>query len=167
MAWFQRNDPSQVGLGDRWRSSELADIHYHLEVGGLLAGYFHSMAGGDMEVSMIKHDITYESGESTTLLIPGPTSFSPIVMSKGFGDYDIIWGWFSAASLGNIIHARRNGSITLNKKVPTGYEAVVRWDFNNAWLQKVTGFSYNQYTGSGTAKLKLYIVPESIEMVDP
>ncbi len=164
--WAQ---PNNLSFGERWRKDEMVDVHYQLEVEGLVAGYFLSMEGGDMDIAMIKHDVVYETGDSSTLLIPGPTTFHPINLQKGFGDYAVLYNWFAAASSGDINYARRNGSITMNKKVSSGgtsaYEAVIRWDFANAWLQKLSGFRYNQFQAALTAQLRLWIVPESIEMV--
>jgi phage tail-like protein len=168
MAIFQtRLDQDVRNLGLRWRKDELVNIHYNLEVEGLLAGYFLWMTGGDMEIGLINHDVTYETGDSTTLRIPGPTTFKPITLGKGFGDYHILYNWFAAASSGNINNARRNGSITLHSAAPGQYGPVARWDFSGGWCQYLSPFSYNQFQGSLTVQVKITLQVESLEMVAP
>ena len=148
------------------RTIEPVDAHYHLEVTGLLLGVFDTLSGGSMEVTVIEHNVTYESGESTTLLIPGPTSFAPISLSRGYGNSMELHNWFVMASSGNIVQARRSGSIMLRGWVDGEYRDLVRWDLSNAWPTKIAGFGMNQYRGTRSAKLSLTIVAETINRVD-
>ncbi len=165
------------GTGDKWKgNNELVNINYALEINGLLSGYFASLTGGEMEIAVIKHDVVYETGDSTTLLIPGPISFSPFVLSRGFGFNEELYNWLQATVDGNTIHARRNGSITLNEKraktddtgnvIGTEYVPRVRWNFYNAWLSKIDGFNKNVYTGTQVAQLKITVVAEAIERAE-
>lgn len=158
--------PQELTPGERYKKDALADVNFQLEVEGLVAGWFTGMSGGDMEIAQIKHDVTYETGDSTTFLIPGPTTFSPITLAKGFGDYNLLYNWFAAASGGDINWARRNGTITLAKKENGVYTPKVQWNFTNAWPQKLSSYSYNAYVAAKTAQFKITIVPESIEWVE-
>lgn len=147
------------------RSSAIRDCDFLLEVEGLLVGVFYSCSGGDIAVTKITHDITYESGASTTLLIPGTTSFGEISLSQGWGNYMAIYNWLMQASEGHIIAARRNASIIMLKKK----EPKVRWDLYNAWPVKLSGFSVTMKAGTKTSitKLNVTIAAETIEYVEP
>ena len=146
-------------------SSAIRDCDFLLEVEGLLVGVFYSCSGGDIAVTKITHDITYESGSSTTLFFPGTTSFGEISLSQGWGNYMEIYNWLMQASNGHIIAARRNASIImLKKKVPK-----VRWDLENAWPVKLSGFSVTMKAGTrtGITKLSVTIAAETITYVEP
>ena len=148
-------------------ASDLLDVRYHLDVGGLLLGTFDSLTGGEMEIALVKHDIVYNTGDSTTLFIPGTTSFAPFSLTRGLGNSAELYNWFAAASAGDIIQARRNGSITLNNYVDGEYTPVVRWNFYDAWLTKISGFSSNVYVAAKYASLNITIQAETIERADP
>lgn len=152
-------------------ASDWISVHYHLDVEGLLVGVFDSISGGDMEINVIKHDVTYNTGDSTTLLIPGTITFQPITLSRGLGNSSELYNWLAAVTGGDIIQARRNGSITLNHHVSTGpnkweYEPVVRWNFYNAWPTKISGFEMDIYQAASYASFKITIQAETIERVD-
>ncbi len=168
---------SYSGIGTYMEDEEsLLSINYALEIDGLLAGYFMRLLGGEMEVAVIKHDVTFETGDSTTLLIPGPISFSPIELTRGFGFSEQFYRWLDASVKGDTIQARRNGSITLNQRqtktndsgaTVVDYVPIVRWNLYDAWLSSISGFEYNQYADAVFATLVITIVAETIERVEP
>ena len=177
MAVMQRNRSgwnSPSGTGGSSGNVATLDINYTLEIDGLLAGHFLSLKGGDMEISVISHDVTFETGDSTTLMIPGPISFSPITLSRGFGFNEQLYRWLDASVKGDTIQARRNGTITLNQRGSQGsggspgtYAPVVTWNLFDAWLMKISGFGMNQYVGASYATMTIVIVAETIERVEP
>jgi phage tail-like protein len=174
--WLRPEFKTDVGT-DPGGSMYLSDANFHLKIEDKLTGYFYAMSGGDIEVTKITHDIVFETGASTTLLIPGTTSFSPITLSRGFANYYELYDWFMQASNGHIISARRNGTIEMwrtateedvnqGRASKKGEEiaAVVRWHFYNAWPQKLVSFGKKQTEGSikSIARVSLTIVPETI-----
>ena len=170
--WWNVTTPT----GDTVYDDTLLDINYVLEVDGLLAGKFTRLTGGEMSIGVIQHNVTYETGDSTTLLIPGPISFAPIVLWRGFGFSEQLYRWLDASVKGDTIQARRNASITLNQMRTTtnddgssasAYEAVVRWNLTKCWLAKISGFEMNQYVDAALASLQITLVAESIERVEP
>jgi phage tail-like protein len=138
------------------------DYEFELEVEGKLTGVFQSLVGGDIEVARIQHDIVYESGLSTTLFIPGATSFQPFTMYRGFGNYVELYTWLMEASNGRIIQARRSGSVKMRRR---GH-LMFQWDFDNAWPTKLSNFAVNPYQGATKARVAVTIAAESIELVD-
>jgi phage tail-like protein len=165
MPWLRRDvDIDTYTWLEVERSSAIRDCDFVLEVEGMMVGVFYSCSGGDIAVAKIGHDITYESGSSTTLLFPGTTSFGEITLSQGWGNYMELYNWLMLASEGHIIAARRNASIIMLKKK----EPKVRWDLENAWPVKLSGFSVTTVAGTTTAITKLYvtIASETISYVE-
>lgn len=143
----------------------MKDCDFMLEVEGLLLGAFGSLSGGDMEITKITHDITYESGASTTLFIPGTTSFGELSLSQGFGNYMALYNWFMLASNGHIIAARRNATIQMFSQK----EVVLQWHLDNAWPTKLSSFTKFVVSGSTTTKARLAVTlaAETITYEEP
>lgn len=143
------------------------DCYYTLDVNQTRLATFNSLTGGDIEINVIKHNVVYSSGESSTLLIPGMTQFSPIVLQKGFGNTKELYNWFVDACSGNYSAARKNVTITLNALKGGDYVPLVAWNLINAWPSKISGFESNQYTMANVAKFSITLMAETIERTDP
>ena len=172
----QAGSGTLTGMGKKWKGDALTNVNYALEINGLVSGYFGSLTGGAMEIAVIGHDVVFETGDSTTLFIPGPISFAPISLSRGFAFNEELYNWLNASVQGDTINARRNGSITLNEKTPVrdgngnvvriDYMPVVRWNLYNAWLSKIDGFKKNAFVDTKVAALSITIVAETIERAE-
>ncbi len=140
----------------------LLQCDYYLYVDGKLTGGFDSVSGGEMSITTIKHPVTYESGLGTDLIIPGVTSYSAIELSGGYANYEELYTWFQQASAGDTILSRRNGTIEMRKNG----NAVLRWNFFDAWPSAISGFSFEQVQGSSIqlASVTLTLQAESIEL---
>ena len=161
MPFLAPNRTLEVGT-DPGGSLELTDYSFNLTVDDMLTGVFYGISGGDIEIAMVTHDIVFESGASTTLVIPGTTSFAPITLSRGFANYHELWIWFMLASNGHTVDARRSGSIEMVKNGVTN----LRWDFYNAWPSKLSGFGFSQAKRATVARVSVTLVVESIEYVE-
>ena len=128
---------------------------------GKVTGYFYNLQGGDIEVAVIKHDVVFGTGASSTLFIPGATSYSPLTLSRGFANYITLYNWLMEASSGDIIQARRSGTIEGRKYGV----AVARWNLFNAWPTKLVSYGFQTVSGtqSTVARVTLTLVAESIE----
>jgi phage tail-like protein len=143
------------------------DCYYTLDVNQTRLATFDTLSGGDVEINVIKHNVVYNSGESSTLLIPGTTSYTPVELKSGFGNTKELYNWFVQASSGAYSDARKNVTITLNALKDGEYIPLVAWNLFNAWPSKISGFESNQYNTANVAKFSLTIVAESIERTDP
>lgn len=143
------------------------DCYYTLDVNQTRLATFNSLTGGDIEINVIKHPVVYSSGESSTLLIPGPTQFAPIVLEKGFGNTKELYNWFVDASSGKYSAARKNVTITLNALKDGEYVPLVVWNLINAWPSKISGFQSNQYNMAKVASFEITLMAETIERADP
>ena len=164
MPWLRRD----VDVGTHnWleveRSSAIRDCDFALEVEDLLVAVFYALDGGDIEIANIKHDVVFATGSSTTLFNPGTTSYAPLSLSRGFGNYMELYNWLMQASNGHIIAARRNASIVMSKFG----EPVLRWDLTNCWPTKLSSFGFSMQTRTGIARLAVTLVAEAIEFVEP
>ncbi len=151
-------------LGRTWHSFgyDLLEYEFHLMVDGKLTGVFQRLTGGEIEVARITHDIVYENGTSTTLFIPGTTSFAPFTLERGFANYGELFRWLMEASNGHIIQARRDGSIVMTRHG----EPLLWWNFYRAWPTKLAGFNYNQYADAQKARVSITIAAEQIDYAE-
>lgn len=143
------------------------DVYYALDVNEARLATFASLSGGDIEISVIKHNVLYTSGELGTLMIPGQTQYSPVVLERGFGNTKELYNWFVAVNSGKIFGARKNVSITLNAFTKDGYVSLIIWNLINAWPSKISGFESSQGDTAKVAKFSITLVTEAIERVDP
>ena len=164
MPWLRRDvDTSSYNLLEAERSSLVRDCDFALEVEGLLVAVFYSLSGGEIEVANITHDVVFASGSSTTLFNPGTTSYAPLSLSRGFGNYMELYGWLMQASNGHIIAARRNASIVMSKSG----DPMFRWDLSNCWPTKLSSFGFDMKERVAVARLAVTLVAEAIEFVEP
>lgn len=143
------------------------NTNYALDVNQTRLATFGHISGGEMEIVPIKHNVVYLSGELKTLMIPGATHFSPVVLEKGYGNTKELYNWFIEANNGRIFSARKNVSVVLNAFLEDGFKPLVGWNLINAWPSKISGFESDQAATAGLAKFSITLVCEGIERYDP
>ena len=95
---------------------------------------------GFMEVSGLSAEgdpIEYREGSDVPMHVRklvGLRKFSNITLKRGYVKDDSFWRWF--ANIANGQPDRRNGTIVL---LSEAREEVMRWNFENAWINKVEG----------------------------
>ena len=151
--------------GDPNNSVVPLTIHYALEIEGVQVGVFDSISGGDMEISVIEHNVVYESGGFATLMIPGPTKNQPITLESGYGNTAELYAWFTQVQLGDIFGARKNATLSLKAHVEGEYTPVIQWNLINVWPSKLTGFDFKQES-TERARFSITLVCEVIERED-
>jgi len=169
-------DGTLPGGGDPGGSLRVSNCNFQLLIEDVLTGVFYGLSGGEIEVGLIKHDVVFESGSSTTLFIPGPTTYSPFTLNRGFADYTALYNWLMAASYGDTIRARRNGTIKMHRNAKSDdvnngiansvgeWIPVLQWHFDNAWPTKLKSFGsfLNDGTTTMIARVAITLVAESI-----
>lgn len=143
------------------------NVYYTLDVNETRLATFDSLTGGEIEINVIKHNVVHESGEYQTMLIPGPTQCSPVVLERGFGNTKELYNWFVEASGGKTSTARKNVTITLNALLDGEFTPLVAWNLVNAWPTKLSGFDSNQDGEAKLARFSMTLTAESIERTDP
>jgi phage tail-like protein len=145
------------------------NIHYSLidVVSNTELGVFDSLSGGDVETKTLKFNTVYSTGEHRTILVPGPTQYSPVVLERGLGRTKDLYNWFVLANNGNLSSARKNVTIKYNAFISGVYTSLVEWNLINAWPSKIAGFSGTQEGSPRTARFSITLVAEKIQRVDP
>ena len=107
--------------------------------------YFHSLSGGEMSITLIEHNVVYQSGNSTTLYIPGPTSFEPITLYQGVTSDKTFWTWWADVTKGK---KRRCKSATIRAygqyvNAADNDPAIAEWTLENVWPLSISGFNFD------------------------
>lgn len=128
-------------------------------------GVFDRISGGETEIDVIHHQVVYENGGFTTLMLPGPRKSQPVVLEGGYGNTGELYRWFEQAARGDIFSARRNATISLNAFVDGEYQSVIQWHLLSVWPSRLSGVSLGQQNAE-QAKFSITLVFESIERED-
>lgn len=135
-----------------------------LEYPGLdkIHAYFKGLSGGEMSIALIEHNLVFQNGGSTTLFIPGPTSFAPITLSHGVTTDTTLWNWWADVTKGK--KARRNGTITAFGYVTEkdGSQKIAQWNLTNVWPLAISGFNFDLDSGDPFIA-EITLVAEAIE----
>lgn len=145
----------------------LVECFFDLEISyngkEIAQAYFHSLTGGEMSIALIEHNVVYQSGNSTTLYIPGPTSFEPITLHQGVTSDITFWNWWADVTKGKKV--RRNATI----KALGSYKgqddkdlAMAEWTLENVWPLSISGFSFDLDSDQAFIA-QITLVAESIE----
>jgi phage tail-like protein len=125
-------------------------------------GQFSKLTGGEMTVSMISFNQVFEYGGSVTRYFPGHTTFAPVKLARALDSsckpiYDNLWD----SVTGSITVVRTNFSIAMIDH--QGNEKII-WNLYNAVPTAISGFNFNQETGTQYADFEVTIQAEHIEM---
>ena len=138
--------------------------------GDAKSAYFTKIEGGEMELTLIEHNVVYQNGSSSTLFIPGPSSFAPITLYQGVTDDMKMWEWWSNVTKGK--NVRSHASILVYGEVPAAdptqpstREEVARWNLEYVWPLKISGLDLDLDSTSAMVA-SITLVAESIERVD-
>ena len=125
-----------------------------------------------MSITLIEHNIVYQNGSSSTLFIPGPSSFAPITLYQGVTADRTIWEWWSNVTKGK--NVRTHASISVyGAKVGSGDPLVfppnhvekARWNLEYVWPLKISGFSLDLDSPRAMVA-SITLVAESIERIE-
>ena len=108
------------------RVDPFSGCNFLVEIQGLIAGGFQSVSGLDVTTEV---QTVWQGGvNDAPRILPGRTSYAPLVLTKGITDFDMMWSWYQDVVAGDF--KRRNGTIYLlsHADVPVMY-----WNFRNAF----------------------------------
>ncbi|MEO0425114.1 MAG: phage tail protein [Pseudomonadota bacterium] len=88
----------------------------------------------------------------------GLRKYDNLSFKRGYVQDDTLWRWFT--NIANGVDDRRNGSITLMNEA---HEPVIRWNFENAWINKIDGPGLNA-TGNEVAIESMELCHEKLTM---
>jgi phage tail-like protein len=90
--------------------------------------------------------------------LTGLRKYSNLTFKRGFTRDDTLWRWY--VNIANGVPDRRNGSIVLLNEA---HEPVMRWNFENAWINKIEGPSFKA-TGNDVAIESMELVHEKLTL---
>ncbi len=139
--------------------------------GSTNGAYFNKIEGGEMEIALIEHNVVYQNGSSSTLFIPGPTSFAPITLYQGVTDDVKMWKWWSNAAKGKNVRTHASILVYGEKVDPddstkSTRAEMARWNLEYVWPLKISGLSLDLDSTSAMVA-SITLMAESIERVDP
>ncbi len=125
------------------RADPYRGFNFRVEIDSTEAGVFSEASGLTAEGDPVE----YRGGEDPnwSRKLTGLRKFANISLKRGYVKDDTLWKWY--VNIANGIDDRRNGSIIL---MDEEHKDVMRWNFENAWLNKIEGPSMNA-TGNEVA----------------
>jgi len=144
MATGTRNDPYR-------------GFNFRLEVDGLTIASFSEASGLIAEGDPVDYREGADMVNSVRKLA-GLRKYQNIVLKRGYTQNKELWAWYRNIANGD--PDRRNGAIVL---MDEAHKDVLRWNFRNAWLNKVEGPSFNA-TGNEVAMESIELVHEGVDI---
>jgi phage tail-like protein len=126
-------------------------FNFRLEIDDTEVAAFSDVSG----LTSTGEAVSYRTGMDIPLTVRkliGLRSFGPITLKRGMVADDTLWEWYRNIVTGE--NDRRNGSVILQDEQ---HVDVLRWNFENAWPNKIEGPTLN---ASGNA-----VAIESIELI--
>ena len=112
-------------MPNRREFDHIGNYNFKVEIEGVTVGAFTEVSGLEAVTEVL------ETSDGDALPIrkrPGRTTYSNIVLGRGFTNTDELWLWYKAVTDGKV--ERRNGSIIFCDDA--GGE-ITRYDFFEAW----------------------------------
>jgi phage tail-like protein len=144
MATGARNDPYR-------------GFNFRLEVDGLTIASFSEASGLVAEGDPVDYREGADMVNSVRKLA-GLRKYQNIVLKRGYTQNKELWAWYRNIANGD--PDRRNGAIVL---MDEAHKDVLRWNFRNAWLNKIEGPSFNA-SGNEVAMESIELVHEGVDI---
>ena len=113
---------------------------FTIDFGGSVKGAFRECTGLGSENEIVEYKASGDKGKFVMKKVPGRMKWNNITLKRGITDAMDMWQWRKQVEEGKVSDARKNGSIVMYNQLN---EAVARWDFVNAWPNKLTGPTAN------------------------
>ncbi|MEE9351085.1 MAG: phage tail protein [Thiotrichaceae bacterium] len=129
--------------------------NFRVEIEGVTQGAFQRVEG----VESVTEVIEYQDGDDLILRKrPGRTSYSNIILRRGFVNTDELWLWRKAVIEGKI--ERKSGSVIL---LADDRSEIMRYNFFEAWPCRWTWGSLDGNSKKGVSVEEIEIVVEKVD----
>jgi len=142
------------------RTDPYRAFNFRIEIDGLSVGSFSECSG----LSSEGDTVDYREGTDIPLTVRklvGLRTYTNITLKRGYTQNTELWDWQS--NIVNGVPDRRNGSIILMDEERND---VMRWNFENAWVNKIEGPSFNA-SANEVAIESVEIVHEGLALESP
>lgn len=144
------------------------DVEFKYKGTDKVKAYFKGISGGEMEITLIQHNVVYQNGGSTTLFIPGASSFAPITLYHGVTSNKVFWNWWTDVTKGK--KSRVNATITAygyitaekDKDGKLKTQETAQWELSGVWPLSISGFNFD-LDSEDPFIAEITLVAESIE----
>jgi phage tail-like protein len=118
----------------------LVSAFFTIDFGGSVKGAFRECTGLGSENEVVEYKASGDKGKFIMKKVPGRMKWNNITLKRGITDAMDMWQWRKQVEEGKVDDARKNGSIVMYNQHNA---AIARWDFVQAWPNKLTGPSAN------------------------
>lgn len=118
----------------------LVSAFFTIDFGGSVKGAFRECTGLGSENEVVEYKASGDKGKFIMKKVPGRMKWNNITLKRGITNAMDMWDWRKQVEEGKVEQARKNGSIVMYNQLN---EAIARWDFVEAWPNKLTGPSAN------------------------
>lgn len=118
----------------------LVSCWFGVEFQGVIQGAFRECTGMGSENEVVEYKASGPKGEFVIKKVPGRIKLNNITLKRGITSTLDMWEWRGMVERGEVDQARKNGSIVM---FDTAGTEIARWDFINAWPNKITGPTAN------------------------
>ena len=119
------------------RTDPYRGFNFRVEIDSTPVAAFSEISGLSAEGDPVEYREGTDTANTVRKLV-GLRKYSNITMKRGYLKDDTMWRWFT--NIANGQDDRRNGAIIL---MDEAHKDVMTWKFENAWLNKVEGPSFN------------------------
>ncbi len=132
----------------------IGNYNFKVEIEGVTVAAFQEVGGLEVRTEVVE----FQDGEDLILRKrPGRTSYSNIILRRGYTASDELWLWMKAVIDGKV--ERKAGSVIL---LADDASEIVRYNFYEGWPCRWKGFVLNGLS-TGVAVEELEIAVEKIE----
>ena len=118
----------------------LVSAFFTIDFGGSVKGAFRECTGLGSENEVVEYKASGDKGKFIMKKVPGRMKWNNITLKRGITDAMDMWQWRKQVEEGKVDQARKNGSIVMYNQQNA---AIARWDFVQAWPNKLTGPAAN------------------------
>lgn len=137
------------------RNDPFRSFNFRVEIDGLTAAAFSEVSGLTAEGDSVDYREGTDSINSVRKLT-GLRKYTSLIFKRGYVQDNSLWKWYEQIANGE--NVRRNGSIILMNEA---HKDVMRWNFENAWLNKIEGPGLNA-SGNEVAIESLELIHEGL-----
>lgn len=139
------------------RNDPFRGYNFHVDIEGIGVGSFSEVSGLTAEGDAVDYREGTDQSNNVRKLV-GLRKFAALVFKRGYIKDDTLWQWYVRIANGQ--DDRRNGTIVLENEA---HQAVLRWNFENAWINKIEGPSFKA-SGNEVAIESMELMHEGITL---
>ncbi len=119
------------------RTDPYRGFNFLVEIDGISVAAFSEVSGLTAEGDPVDYREGTDPINNVRKLV-GLRKYANLMFSRGYVQDTTLWDWYKRIANGE--PDRRNGSVVLMNE---GHRAVMRWNFDNAWINKIEGPGLN------------------------